>query len=54
MEEVQTAMEVSILHKQVDTCGPINFKIDEIPEMPETGENFLTTLPGASCYSDIK
>ncbi|XP_040374096.1 uncharacterized protein LOC112196794 [Rosa chinensis] len=46
VEEVQTAMEVSILHKQVDTCGPINFKIDEIPEMPETGENFLTTLPG--------
>ncbi|XP_061990379.1 uncharacterized protein LOC133708848 isoform X7 [Rosa rugosa] len=46
VEEVKTAMEVSILHKQLDTCGPINFKIDEIPEMPETGENFLTTLPG--------
>ncbi|KAM5553008.1 hypothetical protein ABKV19_025307 [Rosa sericea] len=46
VEEVKTAVEVSILHKQVDTCGPINFEIDEIPERPETGENFLTTLPG--------
>lgn len=53
MEEVKTSGEVSILHKQVDTCSPINFEVDEIPEMPETGEILFTTLPGASCYSDI-
>nr|XP_011467863.1 PREDICTED: uncharacterized protein LOC101293145 isoform X1 [Fragaria vesca subsp. vesca]XP_011467867.1 PREDICTED: uncharacterized protein LOC101293145 isoform X1 [Fragaria vesca subsp. vesca] len=46
VEEVKTSGEVSILHKQVDTCSPINFEVDEIPEMPETGEILFTTLPG--------
>lgn len=50
---MKTAAEVSILHKQVDTCSPINFEVDELPEIPETGEKKFTTLPGASCYSDI-
>lgn len=45
-EEVKTAAEVSILHEHVDTCSPNNFEVDEIPEIPETGERKFTTLPG--------
>ncbi|XP_050373227.1 uncharacterized protein LOC126790898 [Argentina anserina] len=45
-EEVKTPGEVSIWHKQVDTCSPINFEVGEIREMPESGEILHTTLPG--------
>ncbi|KAK9931018.1 hypothetical protein M0R45_018314 [Rubus argutus] len=45
-EEVKTAAEVSILHEHMDTCSPNNFEVDEIPEIPETGERKFTTLPG--------
>ncbi|KAM1724064.1 hypothetical protein ACFX13_022612 [Malus domestica] len=46
VEEEKAAVELSVLYNQEGTYSQANIEVTEIPQIPETRENFITTLTG--------
>ncbi|XP_009378797.2 uncharacterized protein LOC103967246 isoform X1 [Pyrus x bretschneideri] len=46
VEEEKAAVELSVLYNQEGTYSQANIEVNEIPQIPETRENFITTLTG--------